>query len=66
MKALGFPADAVRVVADLLVGATTVVHTQSGKTSEIPVRRGTIQEESLSPATVCHTFGAIALLVARQ
>jgi hypothetical protein len=49
LTALGFPQDAVRVVSDLYTGATTVVRTPYGDTDPIPIQRGTIQGDSLSP-----------------
>ena len=49
MKQLGFPDDALRVVADLHRQATTRIHCKFGQADAIPVRRGTIQGNSLSP-----------------
>jgi hypothetical protein len=49
MQSLKYPADAQRVVKDLYTEATTAVRTPYGYTEHIPIRRGTIQGDSLSP-----------------
>jgi ribonuclease HI len=49
MYDLGFPTDATEVVRNLYTGATTAFTTPFGKTSPIPMDRGTIQGDSLSP-----------------
>ena len=50
MYDLGFPTDAIEVVKDLYTGANTVVHLGAGLQGQpIPVTRGTIQGDSLSP-----------------
>lgn len=46
---LGFPTDATEVVKNLYTGATTAFVTPFGKTTPIPMDRGTIQGDSLSP-----------------
>ena len=46
---LGFPPDAIEVVKNLYTGATTRVRWGLDKTGPIPVDRGTIQGDSLSP-----------------
>ena len=46
---LGFPLDAVEVVKQLYTGATTEFTTPYGHTAPIPLQRGTIQGDSLSP-----------------
>ena len=46
---LGFPTDAIEVVKDLYTDANTTVHTPHGPTGAIPLDRGTIQGDSLSP-----------------
>ena len=49
MQDLGFPTDAIEVIKDLYTGATTQVKWDHGITSPIPVDRGSIQGDSLSP-----------------
>ncbi|KAJ9509771.1 hypothetical protein QJQ45_011629 [Haematococcus lacustris] len=49
MHDLGFPTDATDAVKDLYTGATTRFKTPYGHTDPIPVNRGTIQGDSLSP-----------------
>jgi len=50
MYDLGFPMDAIEVVKDLYQNATTQVRLpQGGNTDQIPVERGTIQGDTLSP-----------------
>jgi hypothetical protein len=50
MLDLGFPTDVVAIIADLYVNATSVVQVGNfGSTHPIPVRRGTIQGDILSP-----------------
>ncbi|KAJ9524404.1 hypothetical protein QJQ45_008605 [Haematococcus lacustris] len=49
MHDLGFPTDATDAVKDLYTGATTRFKTPYGPTDPIPVDRGTIQGDSLSP-----------------
>ncbi|KAJ9510751.1 hypothetical protein QJQ45_027614, partial [Haematococcus lacustris] len=46
---LGFPTDATNAVKDLYTGATTRFRTPYGPTDPVPVDRGTIQGDSLSP-----------------
>ncbi|KAJ9515865.1 hypothetical protein QJQ45_008751 [Haematococcus lacustris] len=49
MHDLGFPTDATDAVKDLYTGATTRFRTPYGPTNPVPVDRGTIQGDSLSP-----------------
>ncbi|KAJ9532318.1 hypothetical protein QJQ45_010383 [Haematococcus lacustris] len=49
MHDLGFPTDATDAVKDLYTGATTRFKTPYGHTDPVPVNRGTIQGDSLSP-----------------
>ncbi|KAJ9528899.1 hypothetical protein QJQ45_000456 [Haematococcus lacustris] len=49
MHDLGFPTDATDAVKDLYTGATTRFKTPYGHTDPVPVDRGTIQGDSLSP-----------------
>ena len=50
MYNLGFPTDAIDAVKNLYEKATTQVKLSSGVcTGQIPVERGTIQEDTLSP-----------------
>jgi hypothetical protein len=49
MYALGFPTDAIEVVKDLYTDARTKFMTPHGPTSEVPIDRGTLQGDSLSP-----------------
>jgi len=50
MYDLGFPTDAIDVVKDLYTNATTQVRLPTGGyTNQIPVERGTIQGDTLSP-----------------
>jgi hypothetical protein len=46
---LGYPTDAIEVVKDLYTGATTSIRLPGGETGRMPVNRGTIQGDSLSP-----------------
>ena len=46
---LGFPCDVVDVVKDLYTNAHTTIQTPHGPTQPIPLDRGTIQGDSLSP-----------------
>jgi hypothetical protein len=46
---LGFPTDAIEVVKDLYKEAHTSIKTPYGSTPPIPIDRGTIQGDSLSP-----------------
>ncbi|KAJ9512615.1 hypothetical protein QJQ45_018876 [Haematococcus lacustris] len=49
MHDLGFPTDAMDAVKDLYTGVTTRFKTPYGHTDPVPVNRGTIQGDSLSP-----------------
>ncbi|KAJ9519643.1 hypothetical protein QJQ45_013271 [Haematococcus lacustris] len=49
MHDLGFPTDATDAVKDLYTGVTTRFKTPYGHTDPVPVNRGTIQGDSLSP-----------------
>jgi len=50
MYDMGFPTDAVDIVKNLYEEATTQVRIPSGgHTDQIPVERGTIQGDTLSP-----------------
>ena len=49
MRALGFPADAIKVVEGLHTGAFTTLQTNFGSSCPIPIRRGNIQGDSMSP-----------------
>jgi hypothetical protein len=49
MYDLGFPTDAIEVVRNLYTGASTAFLTPFGKTEPIPMDRGRIQGDSLSP-----------------
>ena len=49
MYDLGFPTDAIHVIANLYTNATTCVKLPGGKTQPILINRGTIQGDSLSP-----------------
>lgn len=49
MYELGFPADAIEVIKDLYTGAETKIRWGPVETDNIPVNRGTIQGDSLSP-----------------
>ena len=49
MLMLGFPDMATQAVMSLYRGATTQVVTAAGTTAPIPIRRGTIQGDTLSP-----------------
>ena len=49
MYDLGFPKDAIHVIASLYTNATTCVKLPGGKTQSIFINRGTIQGNSLSP-----------------
>ena len=46
---LGFPQDAVAVVQGIYEGASTVISTPLGDSRPIPIRRGNIQGDMLSP-----------------
>eukprot|EP00983_Pelagomonas_calceolata_P004512 146558-Pelagomonas_calceolata.AAC.1 len=51
MYDLGFPADAIDTAKNLYESATTQVRLPSGhSTGKIPVERGTIQGDTLSPS----------------
>ena len=49
MYDLGFPIDAVDAIKNLYTGATTQVRWGTELTDKIPVERGSIQGDSLSP-----------------
>ena len=49
MYDLGFPTDAIHVIANLYTNASTQVNLPMGKTDPISINRGTIQGDSLSP-----------------
>jgi hypothetical protein len=49
MHDLGFPCDVLAVVHAMYSGATTVVALPAGKTTPIPVQRGTLQGNIMSP-----------------
>ena len=49
MRDMGFPADAVSAVGAVYRGAVTRFATPHGETADIPIRRGTIQGDCLSP-----------------
>jgi hypothetical protein len=49
MWQVGYPRDAIAVVRSLYAGATTSVHSSAGTTHPIPVARGVIQGDGLSP-----------------
>lgn len=49
MYDLGFPTDAVDVIKNLYTAATTEIITPYGNTSRIPIERGTLQGDTLSP-----------------
>ena len=49
MFALGIPCDALSVVHAMYTGATTVVAITAGRTAPIPVQRGTLQGNIMSP-----------------
>ena len=49
MHQLGVPRDAVEVVAGIYAGTTTKITCPAGTTRSVPVRRGTIQGDVLSP-----------------
>ena len=51
MEQLGMPADAIAVVkgVGLYTGVTTRIQSSAGSTADIPVCRGTIQGDTLSP-----------------
>ena len=49
MHSLGFPCDALAVVHAMYTGATTIVALPAGKTAPIPVQRGTLQGNIMSP-----------------
>ena len=46
---LGFPCDSLAVVHAMYTGATTVVAMPAGRTAPIPVQRGTLQGNIMSP-----------------
>jgi hypothetical protein len=50
MYDLGLPDDLIRVVRDLYKQARTTVRTEHGHTAPIPIERGTVQGDTLSPA----------------
>ena len=49
LEALGIPQDAVEVIKDLHMDAYTSISTNHGMTPAIPLKRGTVQGDSLSP-----------------
>ena len=49
MEDLGFPQDAIRVVDSIYTDVTTQVRTPAGTSAPIPINRGTIQGDHLSP-----------------
>jgi hypothetical protein len=49
MQKLGFPQDAMAVIKDLYRGATSRVQWATTTTTPIPIHRGTMQGDSLSP-----------------
>jgi hypothetical protein len=49
MYDLGYPPDAIDVIRDLYTGAHTTILTEWGPTDPIPVDRGSIQGDNLSP-----------------
>lgn len=49
MDRLGFPSDAINVVKGLYTDASTSITCSAGTTPPIPIRRGTIQGDTLSP-----------------
>jgi ribonuclease HI/exonuclease III len=49
LDALGFPPDCVNIVRDLYTNARTAFITPAGLTKEIPLHRGNIQGDALSP-----------------
>jgi ribonuclease HI len=49
MDLLGFPPQAARVVASLYSSAATSIKIPAGQTPPIPVQRGTVQGDTLSP-----------------
>jgi hypothetical protein len=50
MKDLGYPQDAIKLVGNIYTQSTTVfVGEHFGKTQPIPIQRGTIQGDTLSP-----------------
>jgi hypothetical protein len=49
MQKLGFPRDAIDVIKDVYTGATSRVQWATTTTSPIPIHRGTMQGDSLSP-----------------
>jgi hypothetical protein len=49
MNDLGFPPDALSVLKDLYTGATSRIHWDTTITAPIPIARGTMQGDSLSP-----------------
>ena len=49
MTSCGFPSDAVAIVQDLYTNATTTLSTGHTTSAPIPIRRGTIQGDTLSP-----------------
>ena len=50
MKDLGYPIDAVKLVRNIYSQSNTIVTGEHfGQTQKIPIQRGTIQEDTLSP-----------------
>ena len=49
LEDLGFPADCVDIVGNMYTGARTAFITPAGLTGEIPIGRGNIQGDTLSP-----------------
>ena len=53
LEDLGFPSDCVNIVGNLYTGARTAFITPAGLTGEIPIGRGNIQGDTLSPLMSC-------------
>ena len=49
MELMQYPAQARKIVQNLYDGATTCINTPNGPTPAIPVNRGTLQGDTLSP-----------------
>ena len=49
LEDLGFPEDTVRIVKNLYTDARTTFTTPAGRTEEVPLHRGNIQGDALSP-----------------
>ena len=52
MHKLGFPSTAISTVQDIYTNACTKISTPAGDTDDIPIGRGTIQGDTLSPYLV--------------